>query len=217
MQCPHCKEEVMDGAVTCKLCGSSIGTVPVQAATAGQQDFGELFNDALNIWKANLSDLAILTLVFMLVVWIPIANVGFIAGYTRSLIKVARGQGRAQVGDIFNAWDCFGNLIVYLILLLIAALVLNFIPFLGQIASFALGLAVTPGMYAIIDTNRSAVDAIKWSVDSVLANLVPWLLAYLIGNTIACAGMIALFVGVVLTAPLGALINIKQYERVRPV
>lgn len=216
MQCPYCKEEVLDGAVKCKHCGSGIGAAPVQTGISGQADFGELFTSALNIWKGNLGDLALLTFVFMLVAWIPIANVGFIAGYARSLIKVARGQGKAQVGDLFNSWDCFGNLLIYFILSLIAMVVLNFVPFLGQLASVALGFAVAPGMYAIIDKNRSAIDAFKWSMETIQANFVNWLLAYLVGNVIACAGLIALFIGIILTAPLGTLINIQQYERVKP-
>lgn len=217
MQCPYCKEEVLDGAVKCKHCGSNIGTVPFQTGFAGQQDFGGLFTTALNIWKGNLGDLVILTLVFMLVVWIPIANIGFIAGYTRSLIKVARGQGKAQVGDIFNSWDCFGNLFVYFILSLIAAVILNFIPIIGQLASLALGFAVAPGMYVVVDKNKNAIDAYKWSFETIQADFINWLLVYLVGNVIACAGFIVLFIGIILTAPLGALINIQQYEKVKPV
>ncbi len=213
MQCPYCKEEVLEGAVKCKHCGSNIGTAP---AISGQGDFGELLTAALNIWKGNLGDLVLLTFVFMLVVWIPIANIGFIAGYTRSLIKVARGQGKAQVGDIFKAWDCFGNLFIYFILSLIAMIVLNFIPILGQLASLVLGFVVVPGMYAIIDGRRSAVDAFKWSIGTIQTNFVNWLLAYLVGNVIACAGFIALFIGIIVTAPFGALINILQYEKVKP-
>jgi len=216
MQCPYCKEEVLDGAVKCKHCGSNIGTVPGQTLTAAQGDFGELFTAALNVWKANLGDLVLLTFILMLIVWIPFANIGFIAGYTRSLIKVVRGQGRAQVGDLFKSWDCFGNLLVYFILSLIAMVVLHFVPVLGQLASVALCFAVAPGMYAIIDNKRSAIDAFKWSLETIRANPVPWLLAYLVGNVIACAGLIALFIGIILTAPLGALINIQQYERVKP-
>jgi hypothetical protein len=163
-----------------------------------------------------MGDLVLLTFVFMLVVWIPIANIGFIAGYARSLIKVVRGQGKAQVGDLFTAWDCFGNLFVYFILSLIAMVVLNFVPILGQLASVALGFVVAPGMYAIIDNKRGAIDAFKWSLETIRASLVPWLLAYLVGNVIACAGLIVFFIGIILTAPLGALINIYQYERVKP-
>jgi len=213
MQCPYCKEEIMDGAVKCKHCGSNIGTTPV---ISGQGDFGELFTSALNIWKGNLGDLVLLTFVFMLIAWIPVANIGFITGYTRSLLKVARGQGKAQVGDLFNAWDCFGNMFVYLLLTFVAVIVLNFIPILGQLAALAVGFAVAPGIYVIVDGKRSAIDAFKWSMETIQANFVNWLLAYLVGNVIAGAGVIVLLIGIILTAPLGALINILQYERVKP-
>lgn len=215
MQCPYCKEEILDGATKCKHCNSTIGAATGQLAPLGQGDFGEIFNSALNAWKANLGDLVVLTLIFMLVVWIPIANIGFIAGYTRSVIKVARGQGKAEVGDIFNAWDCFANLLVYLLLLMIASIVLGVIPILGAIAALALGFVAMPGMYAIIDGGQGAIDAFKWSLASVQANLVNWLLTYIVGYVITMAGFILLFIGIILTAPLGMLIYVQQYERVK--
>jgi hypothetical protein len=215
MQCPYCKEEVIDGALKCKHCGSSLResiSLPVLPA----DDFGASLSDTFNLWKTNLSDLVVLTLVFVLVCWIPIANVGFIAGYTRSLIKVARGRGRAQVGDLFNAWDCFGNLFVYLLLYVIAAVILHFVPVIGSLASIILGFLAVPGMYVIIDRNLGAVDAGKWGVESIQADFLNWFLAYLVGHVIILAGFVLLFIGVVLTAPLGSLILIRQYERVKP-
>ena len=211
MQCPYCKEEIQDGALKCKHCGSML---PSGGATtiAPAADFGEIFNTALALWKDNLKDLALLTLVLILVVWIPIANIGFIAGYVRSLIKVARG-GKAQIGDLFSAWDCFVNLLLFFLVTLAAGVILSFVPVIGGIASVVLGFFLVPGMYVIVDRNMGAIDACKWSFDTIQRDFVNWLLAYLVGNVIACAGLIAIFIGVIFTMSLGSLIIVGQYER----
>ncbi len=214
MQCPYCKEEIMDGAVKCKHCGTNLAATG--AAAIPSDDFGLLFSSATGIWKGNLTDLLLLTLVFILVVWIPVANIGFISGYTRSVLKVARGEGRAEIGDIFNAWDCFGNLFVYMLLCLIGSVILNLIPIVGSLASICLGFLVAPGIYAIIDNRRGAIDAFKWGIESIQANFVPWLIAYLVGSVLAFAGFLLLVIGALFTMPLGQLILVLQYDRVKP-
>ncbi len=215
MQCPYCKEEIIDGALICKHCGSNTTQLPV-GPKGEAADFGAMFNTTFAIWKENLSDLVILTLVFFLLCWIPIANIGFIAGYTRSLLKVTRGQGKARVGDLFNAWDCFGNLFIYVLINLIIVLVLHFIPILGTFASLALGFFVLPGAFLIIDKGKGFTDAYSWCLTTIQADFVNWLIAYLVGNIIACAGIVVFFIGIILTAPLGELFIIQQYERVKP-
>ena len=216
MQCPFCKEEIIEGALKCKHCGSNLVSPP-QTAAHPAEDFGAVFSNALNLWKNNLSDLVVLTLVFLLVCWIPIANIGFIAGYIRSLTKVAKKEGRAQVSDIFSAWDCFGNLFVYLLLYLVASCILNFVPFLGTLASLALGFMIVPGFFAIVGNKFSAIDAVKWDIETIQADLTNWLLAYIIGGVIFFAGFILILIGAILTVPLGQLIMILQYERSKPV
>jgi hypothetical protein len=212
MQCPYCKEENNGGAIKCKHCGSTIGAgrPPVDS------DFGAMFSKALDLWKDNLGDLAVLTLVFMLVVWIPIVNIGFIAGYTRSLLNVARGEGKARIGDIFGAWDCFGNLFVFILINLILLIALHSVPILGSFASLVLGFAVVPGAFLIIDRRSGTIDAYKWCFETIQADFINWLLVSMIGYLIICAGLVVLLIGVILTAPLGQLIIIQQYERVKP-
>jgi hypothetical protein len=215
MQCPFCKEEILDGAIKCKHCGSAIGGDRLPRATT-QPDFADLFGSAAALWKKNLADLVLLTLVFMLVVWIPIVNIAFIAGYTRSLLRVARGEGSARVGDIFRAWDCFANLFLFFLVNLIVFLVLHFIPVVGTLASLLLGFVFLPGAFLIIDQGAGAIDAYRWCFETIQSEFVNWLLAYLVGNVIIVAGFIVLFIGILLTAPLGQLIFIMQYERVKP-
>jgi hypothetical protein len=181
-------------------------------AAASTQDFGTLFTNATNIWKENLGDLVILTLVFFLVVWIPLANIGFITGYYRSILKVLRKQGKAQVGDLFNAWDCFGSLLGYLAIVMVAIIILSFVPFLGAIAVWAISLAITPGMYAIIDKGTGTIDAFKWSIETLQKDLLNWVIACLVGGAISSVGMIAILIGMIVTMPWGALIVASQYE-----
>lgn len=212
MQCPYCKEEIIDGALKCKHCGSMLGDPLVMRETGGRNDFGAMFGRAFDLWKGDMGNLALVTLVFMVVVWIPIANVGFIAGYTRSLLKVSRGEGRAAVGDIFGAWDCFGNLLGFVLINLLAYFVLHFVPILGPLASLVLGFVVMPGSFLIIDRGKGVMDAYKWCLKTMQADFVNWLLAYLVGSVIACAGFVLLIIGIILSIPLGQLIIIQQYE-----
>lgn len=220
MQCPNCQAENSAEAKHCAQCGASLATSPVIPAAAGsasyQSNFGDQFNASLIIWKMNLADMAVLTLVLLLVSWIPVANIGFFAGYARSILKVMRGEGRAQVGDLFNAWDCFGNLLVYALILFVTSAVLNVVPVLGALASAAVGFAAFPGFYLIIDRKSNFADAIKWSISTIQAKPVDWLLTYIVGMVVSGIGALLLFVGVILTMPLGALVMAQQYDNNKP-
>jgi len=209
MQCQFCKAQVPPGSAKCPQCGTYFASSSPQLAI---NDFGASFSNATTIWKNNLGDLVLLTLVFCLVAWIPIANVGFITGYTRSLLKVFRGQGKASIGDLFNAWDCFGNLFGYLILYIVVLIVLSFIPFLGTLVSLVLHFFVAPGLLAVIDRNMGAIDAYKWSLATLQKDAVNWILAILVGSVLGSAGAIALGIGIIITIPWGQLILIGQYE-----
>ncbi|MGB4600569.1 MAG: zinc ribbon domain-containing protein [Trichlorobacter sp.] len=213
MQCPFCKAQAPDGSEKCPQCGTALPP-PSSPTSSPQVDaFGGVFTSSTNLWKDNLGDLALVTLVFCLVAWIPFANVGFITGYYRSIIKLVRGQGKPQVGDIFKAWDCFGSLLAYLVLVLIAIVILSVVPLIGSLAGLALSIAITPGLYAIIDRGLGTIDAFKWCVTTLQKDPLTWILAAVVGSILAGVGAIALLIGVIITIPWGTIITATQYER----
>ncbi len=213
MQCPFCKAQVPNGSATCPQCGTAVASQPTE-------DFGAAFSNATNLWKDNLGDLILPSLVFCLVAWVPIANIGFIAGYNRSLLAFKRTGKKPEVGDIFNSWDCFVNLLLYLlipfgafvVLFIISSIMGKLIGILGALFGFVLmlaipvaALALSPGLYTVIDKNIAPMDALKWSIRTVQKDPVNWLLTVLIGGIIG-----SLFA--IITLPWGQLIVISQYE-----
>uniref|UniRef100_A0A831UDD1 Zinc ribbon domain-containing protein n=1 Tax=Geobacter metallireducens TaxID=28232 RepID=A0A831UDD1_GEOME len=183
--------------------------------TAPAEDFGGLVTRATRLWSGNFGNLLVLSLVFVLVAWIPFANVAFLAGYTRAILKVARG-GKAAVGDIFRAWDCFGDLFVYLLLVIVAQFALNHVPVMGQVAGFVLSVVVAPGMYGIIDRKMKFMDAFRWSLEAVRGDLAGWLLAVLIGSIFMAAGALLFGIGIIITLGWGSLVTALQYDRGEP-
>jgi hypothetical protein len=135
----------------------------------------------------------------------------------RRSLKVVRGQERAQVSDIFNSWGCLASLLIYTLMSLVANIALVYmLSTIGLLASIALSFAMIPGVYAIIDSNLSVMDALKWSIETIKTNFGVWLIAYLVGDIIAIAGLIALIIGVIFTIPLGTLIYTCLYEKLKP-
>ncbi len=49
----------------------------------------------------------------------------------------------------------------------------------------------------------------------IQANFVSWLLAYMVGSIVFCTGAILFGIDIILTAPLGNLIIIQQYDNVK--
>lgn len=214
MKCDFCGKEVAEGSSFCPYCFKQLaGQEPAGPSPAGQ-DFGVQVSRATTLWKDNLGDLVIFTLVFTLVGWIPIVNAAFIAGYIRGLLFLTRGE-KLKTSCIFSAWDCFGNALAYCLILLAAIIIASIIPFFGPAAQFAVTVFGTPGLYHVVDRNMNAIDGVKWSIGSVQRHFIPWLLIILVGGILGSIGLIALLVGVIVTLPWGTLIIIQLYERVK--
>jgi hypothetical protein len=181
-------------------------------ADKGASGFGAIFSAATTIWKDNIGGLAVISLVFLLVAWIPIVNIAFLAGYIRALTKTIRGE-KPTVGDIFAAWDCFGQMLVYVIIIVVVSFILGFIPILGTIAAIAISFIVVPGVYPIVDQGMTAMDAFKWSYAAFKQDIANWILVILLGGFLSGIGVLALGIGLILTLPWGYLLFVQQYEK----
>ncbi|MEZ4599776.1 MAG: hypothetical protein R2940_08305 [Syntrophotaleaceae bacterium] len=177
---------------------------------ANRKGFDQLFKDTTDLWKVNLADLVLVTLVFVLVAWIPVVNAGFFAGYFRALRKVVRRE-RPAIADIFSAWDCFGSALVYGIGVFVAEIILGMLPVLGWVAGLALLFFATPGFFAIADRNVSPITAAKWNVAAFKGDLGGWVAVLLVGGLIANAGFLVLVLGGLFTLPWGGLLMVMQY------
>ncbi len=214
MRCESCGKELAEGSSYCPYCFRRMGEPAPEDWASVDKDFGIQLSAATRLWKDNLGDIVIFTLAFTLVGWIPLVNAAFIAGYTRGLLSLTRGV-KPRTGDIFTAWNFFGNTLAYCLILLVAVIVAGFIPFFGRVAQFAVALFGTPGLYHVVDRDVNAIDGITWSIRSVQKHFLPWLLSVLVGGILGSVGLIAFLVGVIVTLPWGILVIIQQYERVK--
>lgn len=214
MKCGSCGKEIADGSTACPFCFARTEQAQARVSPFVDREFADRFNLATTLWKDNLGDLVLFTLVFALVGWIPIVNAAFFAGYSRGLIKLTRGE-KAKIADIFSAWDCFGNALAYCLILLAAVIVSIFIPVIGPIAQFAVTIFGSPGFFQVIDGKMNAIDALMWSVSTVQRHILPWLLTVIVAGILSSIGMVALVAGIIITLPWGALLVIQQYEAVK--
>jgi len=186
-------------------------STPEPAAGPADRDFGAIFSEATSMWTSNMGNLILITLIFALVCWVPIANIGFAAGYYRALLKTARGE-KAEISDIFGAWDCFGQLFLYVIIIAIVSILVNLIPILGILVSIVICFFVIPGLFAIIDRGMGAIEALKWTIKAFMAGIGSWILVILVGSILGGIGAIVFGIGIIVTMPWGYLMMVLMYE-----
>ncbi|MDY0268409.1 zinc ribbon domain-containing protein [Trichloromonas sp.] len=175
-------------------------------------DLRDIFSAATLKWKDQIASLSVVTLVLILVCWIPFANIAFLAGYLRTLLKTLRGE-KAAVGDLFSAWDCFAQILVYVIIVLVAVLALGYLPIIGTIAGILISIVVSPGLYAVVDKQMGAIDAFKWSFETVKRDMYTWALVVVLGSILSSIGAAVFGIGLILTIPWGNLAIALLYER----
>ncbi|UZN01799.1 hypothetical protein [Cellulomonas sp. S1-8] len=135
----------------------------------------------------------------------------FSAAFIKAALKVAAGH-QIGVGDLFDT-SHMSQLVVLGLLYAVAGFVLNFIPFLGQVAFVAAGFFVFYAVAAIVDRNEGAIEAIRTSVALQTRDLGTGVLVYLLVAVVSWIGTAVCGIGVLVSLPVGALLTVYAYRR----
>lgn len=167
---------------------------------------------AVNFGPASTAIMALGSVVIFVLVG------AFSAAYLAGALDIANGQP-VTVGSFFKPRNVGGVLVASVLIGLVNGVLnlLNIIPFLGAVAGFFLGLALSVAvMFAhvsIVDRNLNGVDGIKASVNLVKANLSNALLAWLVGGAILFVGALLCTVGLLVAIPVAVLFDVFVYRR----
>ena len=174
-----------------------------------------MFMTSFGLWKQQLGKLIILTLLLLVLCWIPLVNLVLGAGYSRCILRLCRGEN-FEVGDLFRAWDCFVPLLMFAIILVLASLLLSIIPVVGIPIASVLTAITIPGFIAVTEHRLGAVDGFKWSFTTLLEDPVGWLIALVFASVLSSLGALFFGLGALFTMPLAAIIYTNQYLKHQP-
>jgi len=204
-------------------------------AVPPKMELGVYVSKAWDLMKANALLLIVTYLIAAILAGIPL--VGLIIGgpvwfgFIRIIQKRYKGEP-AEIGQVFDGFktDFSKGLVTMLLLLavclcvfipvIIAFIILNYIPCLGTVVGMLLyicaALAVGATLYFVFPiaalSEVAPVDAIKKGLKFMTANMVPVVLLALVTGLIAMAGIVACGIGVWFTAPMAITITVIAYN-----
>jgi len=147
----------------------------------------------------------------------------FLFGYLALIRKSLNGK-ETTLGDIFDGFKEFQKPFVTGALFLVAVaaaslasvLLAVFVPCIGRVAAPLLGLFACAMLYFVLPiavfSDASSVEAHKRSFEFCLAHMWAVLLLCLVTLAIMAAGVLVCGFGLLVTAPLGIVINVVAYN-----
>lgn len=157
---------------------------------------------------------------FTVVVIFPTTAVAYLlfSGYVRSLLSIAEG-GKPEIGDTLKPYDPPKTIVYAFIVAGISAVlsaVGGLIPVLGPLLSNGLSIVVgflfSFGIYFLVERGLEPIEALKTSVELATNNLGPAIVFYLCAGIAAALGLIACCIGIIVSAPVGALVFTYGYR-----
>lgn len=189
-------------------------------------ELGKAINEGWALYKENfvLCFVAGLLMVLISAASCGICGAAMGVGYYLVILRLMRKDpSKPQIGDVFKGFSFFGTALLTAIVLcvgsLVANVILNVVPLIGQLASLLLSLAVMPAISAlaillIADQGVAFGDAIARPLKLLKdGRFWSFVLVVFVASIISMLGLIACGIGMFLTLPLFATIVASAYEQ----
>lgn len=189
-----------------------------------QIDIGVELGKGWDLYKANMGLLVVAGLIGMAVSGLTCGILGGPMGAGMFLIirrLMQKDPVKPQAGDVFKGFDLFLQTFLCFLIISVASfvlsLVLNLIPFLGQLASMVVsmfsGSVMMWALMYVVYQKMTAVDALKRLLDGVTSGTFVMPLVFgLVACFLGGLGLIACFVGIFFTMPFAYCSLACAYE-----
>ncbi|MDD2239299.1 MAG: hypothetical protein PHO14_10700 [Kiritimatiellae bacterium] len=178
-------------------------------------DVGGWINEAFELYKTNFGLLCLATLVAGLLGAFTCGVLAgpMFAGVIMIILRVSRQtEPKPQIGDVFKGFDFFLQALLLVVVLAVAYGVLSFLPVIGGVAGLLIAPLVMFAMPLIVDQKQEFWPAIQASYEKAKEDYVSLLVITLLGSLISSLGLLLCGVGVILTAPFGAILSVVAYR-----
>lgn len=202
-----------------------IGQAVSEAWAATWRDFGTLLGGAIVMGLAC-------TLAFVTIVGIPLLFPVLLWGGHRFLLNYFDGQARIE--DLFSGFRQYGTALGGMLLIMLAGFVMHIPAYalslggsflnssllstmgdlLSPITSFVLLVRFYFAPFYVVDQGLGGMDALRASWESTSGQWGMLIVLGLVASFIAFAGVFALLVGLIVSAPLSYLIYVSAYRQV---
>ena len=162
-----------------------------------------------------------------------VASIFVFAGFVKLCLKVGRGE-QAGIEDIFSAGDRVLPLLGYFVLLmgiffvplLLAAFVIGLLSQLigpeamgigavifaiTYLAVLLIAMLLWPSAILVLEGKTSILRAVPVGFSIATKNILQFIAVYIVAVLVTWAGLLAIGIGVIFTAPLGILIMMCAY------
>jgi uncharacterized membrane protein len=187
--------------------------------------FGDWIKEGFDLYKNNLAVLIVSSLIAFVLTGVTIGILGgpMFAGLIKIVLRLRdQEQPPPVVGDLFQGFQYFLPsflfAVVWGLIIIVASLILAFIPCLGQLLIVCLSLAASAflmfGLFLIVDKGMDFWPASMASIEKIKPTFFPYLGLALVAGIIGQIGALACGIGAFATMPIYFTIIAATYRDV---